>query len=258
MSTSCTLSRARRPPSRLPRKPSQCGDRRNSAPAPPRNLPAVHDRAVRGSRRLRCPSPAAPPAMAAIRSLSLTRSSPIPEKRRLAARNGCRGTNSTGNSSIARDTSAGSTSIPLSSDERTRDRRPAPRRRGADRLSSANLAPMSRRMSMTPVRVGLTPTPPIVTSAASDSSAANDDECCRRQIGGHADVDGSQRCLGAVHRRSSPPLVSTTTRPSSAACVPYGRASRPVRSMDTLSRRGHTALPATWLISPARSPRASV
>ncbi len=117
------------------------------------------------------PSARNPSAIAAIRSLSLTRSSPMPENVVLPFATEA-AANNTGNSSMASDTSARSTGPPCKAEERTRISATgsSPSRRGFWRLRSA---PMLCNISMTPVRVGFIPTFSIRMSAFSAISPAS-------------------------------------------------------------------------------------
>ncbi|MNN40191.1 hypothetical protein D3C81_1542530 [compost metagenome] len=112
------------------------------------------------------PSASRPSAMTWIRSDSLTRNSSAPVSTvRPSAQ--AAATNSTGNSSMANGTNSSGISIPLSLAARTR--RSATGSPPTSRwFSKVMSAPIRRRMSITPVRVGLMPT---CSSTKSEPSA---------------------------------------------------------------------------------------
>ncbi len=117
-------------------------------------------------------------AMAVILSVSLTRSS---RASRMVVRPSARAaaTQIAGNSSMARGTTLPEMAIPFKCEERTR--MSATGSPESSRWSSSSICPpMSRRISITPVRVGFTPTfrisssEPGVVSAATMKKAADE------------------------------------------------------------------------------------
>ena len=93
---------------------------------------------------------------------------------------------------------AGSTSMPRSRAERTTMSATgsSPNSRTFSIVMSA---PISISISITPVRVGLTPTLGIVTLASASNRGREYDKCRRRQVSGNLDISARQVLTAAQH-----------------------------------------------------------
>ena len=184
---------------------------------PARPLPC-DDEAVRHARRRRCRAPRNPATSAAMRSLSLTRSSPAP---RTVTSPPCAASAAmAGSSSIRPGTSSGAISIdpvPVARRPMIVPMRLAGGGRGLARTSTR--APKRRSTSMSAVRVGFSPTSSIVTREPGSAAAATIQNAADEKSPG----TGSDCPVPAAGRRRP-----TTVRPSTAD-LEAERRERPLR-----------------------------
>ena len=163
-----------------------------------------------GSSRTRAPSAARPSARAAMRSLSLTRSSPAP----VIVKDPCAQAAATaraGTSSMSEGTRAGSTVVPCSLDE---DATIEPI--GSGSLASRRVStwpPMARSTSTKAVRVGESRTPSRRTSESGRTRAATTRK---------AALEASPGTTTSAPRRRAPPRT-VAARPSRSTVDAEGR-----------------------------------
>ena len=194
--------------------------------APPRRPPVPSTTSRRRSPRPRRRGRVSAAHTVAIRSLSLRRSS---SASRIvvspSAKQAARATS--GSSSIASGISAPPTSVPRSSAGRD-PQRPARLAASARRPSISTAAPIRSRISSSPVRVGLSPTPVSDTSLPGTSEAATRKKAAEEMSAGTAISPGSQ-APGEAGSRPSPPSRSTSAPGGGQHPLAVVAARRPAR-----------------------------
>ena len=169
--------------------------------------------------RPRCPSRGSPAASALMRSLSLTRSSPAPRTVERPAGRHHRRERRQGGDLVddaghlgRRDREAAFQSPHCDAQRPGRFRG----RRVVDRSDSTR-APARRRISSTPVRVGFSPTPSIVTSAAGRPGGQRGPEGGAGDVAGHGEVACRRGCR---RRGRSRRLTRRVTRQPNVSQAP--------------------------------------
>ncbi len=249
--TSTYLDRSARRAGSPPRMPWRCDDRRGCRRGRRDSVPPSM-RMPSGSSSMRdSEARAGPCAITARRSLSFTRSSARTGHPRLARRAG--GGDEEHRKLVDRERhQLGRHVDAAQSAARTSMIRHGLRSAATRELTTRMSAPMRRRMSSTPVRVGLMPTLRMTKSPAPRDSPATRKKAADEKSPGTLDVARAQVGLARHARGAS--RARHTSRRSSRACARCGRewSQVPSRTVTPCAYRPRAAPPT----SPARSPRA--
>ena len=118
-------------------------------------------------------------------------------------------------------------------------------------LAARSCAPMRRRTSSAPVRVGLTPTPRTTSSPSARDRRGDEPEERGREVARHVDARRARGTAGPVDRRGQRVGPRARRRRTRAACARCGRATARARAPSSSPRR--RARRGARPTSPARS-----